>query len=45
LVTPDSLPQTQLESKNNLENINSTPPPLSAPLVANSSPGVEHKEN
>jgi hypothetical protein len=43
LVTADSIPQTQLESNNNLENIDSTTLPLSTPLVANSSPGVEQK--
>ena len=43
LVTPDSIPHTQLESNNNLENIDSSTPSLSAPLVANSSPGVEPK--
>ena len=43
LVTPDSIPHTQLESNNNLETIDSSTPSLSAPLVANSSPGVEPK--
>lgn len=45
LVAPNSIPHTQLESNNNLENIDSSIPSLSAPLVANLSPKVEHKEN
>ena len=45
LVTPDSIPHTQLEPNNNLENIDSTIPSLSAPIAANSSPEVEPKEN
>ena len=45
LVTPDSIPHTQLESNNNLETIDSSTPSLPAPLVANSSPGIEQKEH
>ncbi|AFZ17255.1 DUF4231 domain-containing protein [Allocoleopsis franciscana] len=43
LVTSDSIPHTQLESNNNLDNKDSSIPSLSPPLVANSSPGVEPK--
>lgn len=45
LPTPDSIPETPLKSKPHLENIDSSTSSLAAPLVANSSPVVEHKEN
>lgn len=45
LVTPDPIPETQSEQKNNLENIDSNTPSVPDPLVSNSSPVVDHEEN